>query len=267
MYKKSRYLRKPMGGYLSRRSKTRVLKTAVKNRWAVGLQRKVNSMYKMIETKQAQWRTSANVSLAHNNVTVLQAQAGGALNPFSTINGTGNADTGSNGNRIGDKITVRGMSIRAFFENSLSRSKVYYRLMVVKAAKGDVPTRATLFKGNADNKMIDSTNTDRFTIVGQKIFNVQPPIGGYAASGVGLDGVPTGVTYAGLCTKTVSMWIPGRKFGRGGNLQYETENLRQLKFFDYYVVVVVYDWFGTPQDINSVGKINELYTKIYFKDA
>lgn len=245
----------------------RIFKTAKRNKWRIGLQRKVNSMYRMIETKDAQWKTNANISLAHNNVTVLQASAGGYLNPFSMINGPENADTGSNGKRIGDQINVRGMSIRAFFENALSRSKVYYRLMLVKAAKGDVPTRDTLFKNNVTNKMIDMTNGDRFTIIAQRVFNVQPPVGGYAASGVDAAGVPTGVVYAGLCTKTIKMWIPGRKFGRGGRLQFESENQRQLKFFDYYLCVVCYDWFGTPQDINTVGKINELYTKIYFKDA
>lgn len=249
------------------RGMRRIAKTAVRNKWKFGLQRKVNALYRMVETKEAQWKTNPNISLAHNNVTVLQASSGGYLNPFSSINGNINADTGQNGIRIGDQINVRGMSIRAFFENALSRSKVYYRLMVVKAAKGDVPTRATLFKNNADNKMIDITNNDRFTIVAQRIFNVQPPVGGYAASGVGVDGVPSGTVYAGLCTKVIKMWIPGRKFGRRGRLQYEAENQRQLKFFDYYVCIVCYDWYGTPQDINSVGKINELYTKIYFKDA
>lgn len=248
-------------------SKRKTTKRMYKKRRTGNLARKVNSMYRMIETKDAQWKTNPNVGLAHNNVTVLQASTGGYLNPFSCINGPENADTGNNGKRIGDKITVRGMAIRAFFENALSRSKVYYRLMLVKCAKGDVPTRGTLFKGNCDNKMIDSTNSDRYTIVAQKSFNVQPPVGGFAASGVDASGVPSGTVYAGLCTRTLKMWVPGKRFGRGGNLQFEAENGRQLKFFDYVICMVAYDWYGTPQDVNTVGRINELYTKIYFKDA
>jgi len=60
--------------------------------------------------------------------------------------------------------------------------------------------------------------------------------------------------------------IPGRKFGRSGVIRYENGS-NQVKFFDYVPLFVVYDWYGTPQDINNVGRINELYAKIRFKDA
>jgi hypothetical protein len=63
------------------------------------------------------------------------------------------------------------------------------------------------------------------------------------------------------------MWIPGAKFGRGENLQYENASASQLKFYDYRICILCYDWFGTPQDANTVGKLNDLITTIYFKDA
>jgi len=228
-----------------------------------------NRLYSMIETKEAQHKTLANVALAHNNVTVVNSSAGGALNPFSIGQGVQDGmGTGTNTNRVGDKITVKGLLIRAFFENALERAKVYYRVMFIRCAKGDTITRATLFKECADNKMIDQVNTERYTILGQRIFNVSasnnmaatlvlPPIG---------NGVPATGTPAGIATRPFKMWIPGRKFGKGGNMQFENGSV-QIKFFDYRVVIVVYDWFGTPQDINNVGRINELYTKLYFKDA
>ena len=66
------------------------------------------------------------------------------------------------------------------------------------------------------------------------------------SSAVAANGSPSGGVN-GIATKVIKMWVPGRKFGRGGNLQYEN-NSYQLKFFDYKVVMLAYDWFGTPQD-------------------
>ena len=71
----------------------------------------------------------------------------------------------------------------------------------------------------------------------------------------------------GSGTKVFKMWIPGRKFGTYGSVQYENGSTSQVKFYDYRVCILAYDWYGTAQDINNVGKINEFYSKIYFKDA
>ena len=72
---------------------------------------------------------------------------------------------------------------------------------------------------------------------------------------------------AAIGTKVFKMWIPGRKFGTYGSVQYENASTTQVKFYDYRLVILAHDWYGTPQDVNNVGKINELYCKIYFKDA
>jgi hypothetical protein len=78
--------------------------------------------------------------------------------------------------RIGDKIQIRGMLFKFFVEASLGRSRVYFRFMLVKMAKGDTLNRTTLFKNVVGNKMIDQINTERFTIVAQKIVNVTTPL-------------------------------------------------------------------------------------------
>ena len=41
--------------------------------------------------------------------------------------------------------------------------------MLVRLFKDDVPTRVSLFKGQSGNKMLDGLNTERYTIVFQKI--------------------------------------------------------------------------------------------------
>lgn len=219
---------------------------------------KVNRLYRMIETKEASSNVAANTALPHNQVHV-------AMSLFSNISsGTGDP-MNIGGNRIGDSLVIRGVAIRGFFENALARPKVYYRVMVVKCAKGDILDRGTLFKGVVGNKMIDQMNTERFTIIAQKIFNISAS--NIAASGAEVpSGAPITASAGGQGTKTFKMWIPGKKFCRGGYLQYENGS-NQPKFFDYRVVILAYDWYGTPQDVNNVGRINDMYHKVYFKDA
>lgn len=220
---------------------------------------RVNRLYSMIETKESRGVTLVNVALPHNNLYVLTA------NPLNTANGSQDPMTGV-GDRIGDKITIRGLKAVFFLEGALQRSKVYFRVMLIKMAKGETLTRATLFAGNSANKMIDTINTERFTILAQKIITVQPP--STAPSGVDAAGIGTIVSNNNITTgnRILRFWIPGRKFGRGGNMTYENA-ATQPKFFDYRWCIVSYDWYGTPQDVNNVGLINECYTKLYYKDA
>jgi hypothetical protein len=236
----------------------------------VRLASKVNQLTRMIETKHFTWRTSVNVNLPHNDVLIVQQQSGGDLNIFRSA--LGNDDPmGVGGSRIGDSIAVRGVMIRAFFENALERSKVHYRVMLVRCAKGDTPNRANLFTSDSTNKMIDQVNNERFTIVAQKIFNIQSSNPGQAGSasltGQPLTATTSGNWFGGQGTRTFKMWIPGYKFGNNGIVKFENASQTQVKFYDYRICIVVYDWYGTPQDVNNVGKINELYTKLYFKDA
>jgi hypothetical protein len=229
------------------------------------MMKKVNSLYKMIETKHMTWRTSANVGLPHNNAFIVQQQSGGDLNIFRSALGTDDP-MGVGGSRIGDSIACKGVLIRGFFENSLGRPKVHYRVMLVRGAKGDTPSRTNLFTSDSDNKMIDQVNNERFTIVAQKIFNISN-VGTQPATSVLASGEPAASDRGSIGARTFKMWIPGYKFGNNGVIKYENASQTQVKFYDYRIVIVAYDWFGTPQDVNNPGKINELYTKLYFKDA
>lgn len=228
---------------------------------------RVNNLTRMIETKEATWTSNVNVQLPHNNTYVVQG-TGGALNPLRCTNGTDEPMGGNTGSRIGDKISIKGLSIRGMVECAWSRAKVYFRIMLVKCPRGVTPDRASpLFKGCSTNKMIDTVNTEKFTILWQQTFNVS--VSNPAPTGTipNINGVPSGATPAGLGTKTFKAWIPGRKFGRGGVVTYEDTSSINPKFFDYRIVILCYDWYGTPADINNVGVLNEMYTKLYFKDA
>lgn len=225
---------------------------------------KVNQLYSMIETKETTQTSGTNIGLPHNNVHIVQS-GGAPLNIFKTYIGAQDPMAGV-GERVGDKVCIRGVKIVAFMENALERTKVWYRMMLVRCPRGVTPDRTNLFKNDSGNKMIDQVNTERFTIVWQQQFSVSVA-NGAANTIVGVSGAPIQtITSGGQGTRVVKAWIPGRKFGRGGNIQYENGGV-EVKFYDYRLVIVAYDWFGTPQDTNNVGKINELYTKAYYKDA
>lgn len=220
--------------------------------------RRVSNLYRMIETKESlQKIANTNTAVAHNNLIV-------PINPLVISQGTGDSMAGT-ANRIGDRVCVKGVLIKGMFENALERAKVFYRVLVTKSAKNDQITRDTLFKGDSTNKMIDQVNTDRFTILASKTFTISAS--NNAASTASGAGVPLSGTPAGIGTRLFKMWIPGRKFGPGGNVQFEDGSSNQCKFYDYRVVIIAYDWFGTPQDVNNVGRVNDMYSKIYFKDA
>lgn len=261
--KRGSYKTRPSPGYSTSRGMRRIVKTARKNKWAIGTQARVARLERMIETKEGSIQTDNNVPLYHNNVRIVQNSTAAEFNLLFTQTGTTDPMGPNDARRIGDKIAVRGVMIKGFFENALNRSKVWYRLMVIKKAKGDTIDRTTLFKQDTDNKMLDQINTERFTIIAQRTFNISASSQG--ATGASLTGEPTGAA-GGQGTKIIKMWIPGRKFGRGGNVIYE-DGSSQPKFFDYRICIVSYDWYGTPQDVNAVGRINEIFSKIYFKDA
>lgn len=243
----------------------------------VALTRQVNTINRMVETKSSTWNTGTVMrDLSHNEIYIVispgNGMTGERLNMLQVGQGVQDRQgNGGGGNRIGDKVTCRGVMLRAIFENALNRPKVFYRVMVVKCAKSDVPTKATLFYNNSPVKMIDQVNTERYTVIAQKLFTISSsnPTASIAnvTSGAPEELEVAGLINAGMGTKAINMWIPGRKFGRGGNITYEGDNSGSVKFFDYYIICLAYDWYGTPQDLNTVGKINSLYTKMYFKDA
>jgi len=227
--------------------------------------KRVRRLERMIETKEGCLQSADNIGIQHNNILTIQNSAGGNMNPLASITGTADVMGDSVAQRIGDQVTVRGVLFKAFFENALDRAKVHYRVWLVRCAKGDNIDRGTFFRNNCGNKMIDQINTERYSIVASKKFTISTSNAAPTAT-VTAAGIPGGSTPAGIGTRAVSMWIPGHKFGRNGVLKYEN-NSAQPKFYDYRFLVMAYDWYGTPQDTNNVGKINDCYYKFYFKDA
>jgi len=226
----------------------------------------VKRLNNMIECKEGCYITNVGTGYNHNTISIISNGATGN-NIFARNNGTSDPMNGNALVMIGDQINVKGVKARFFIENSLQRSKVYYRIMFLKGPRG--ATFTDCYKGITGNKIIDQINTEKYKIIAQKMFTVTPS--NAVAQSVGLTGTgiiesaSSSLVLGGQATKVVNFWIPGSKISKNGLLRYEN-NSSDVKFYDYRWVICVYDWYGTPAG-NTVGQINEGYFKIYFKDA
>lgn len=214
-----------------------------------------------IETKQSVSSSTDGVEIFHNNFVTL------SNNPLFTSQGTFDPETTQTLNRVGDKITVKGLSIRLMLELNERNSDVSFRLMMVKSARGDTPTRATMFKGQSGNKMLDQFNNERYTIMVDKWVKLTAR-GIGTTSLVNAEGIAGTTTNAVIsrATKIVKLWIPGNKFAKNGVIQY-TNGGGQQKFFDYTFMVYAYSNYSCLQDVYYVGRVNDSVFQLYYKDA
>lgn len=215
------------------------------------------------ETKSSVYTSNDGTEILHNNFITVDNR------PLKTTTGVLDRMNSDQGNRIGDQIMIKGLSLKMMLELNERYSDVTFRLFVVKSSKGDSPTRDTLFAGISGNKMIDTINSERYTVIFQKYVKMTAP---NTAANTGLVGLNPGSTSVGTNqafsrgTRIVKVWIPGKKICRNGKLQYEND-AQQPKFFDYHVLLYAYSNIGTAQDVWAVGRLNDYVCTLYFKDS
>jgi len=227
---------------------------------------------KTLEVKHAVSTVSDGTEILHNNFITLDAHL------LETTQGVKDPNASHTECRIGDQITLRGCKIKMFVELNERYSDVTFRMLVVKSAKGDTPTRATLFTGLSGNKMLDTINSERYTVIFQKYFKIKSPnltastqTGSTNEAGTTLPPSNAGIEYTGVfalsrASKIIKAWIPGKAFSRNGVIQYEN-NGTQVKFFDYHVLLYAYSNYTTAQDIWNVARCNDYISQLYFTDA
>jgi len=245
-----------------RASKVKQMTSAVKIQRAVR-----NYLNKNIETKKSNLSSSDNVSIPHNSFITVDSAV------LATAQGVQDPSNGVGLNRIGDEINLKGVAFKFMLENDHRFSDTTFRILVIKSAKGDTPTSATLFNGLSGNKMMDTLNNERYTVIFSKYVKVkQGNAGGdgalgatYAGSGL-FDGDSSQTISAS--TKIVKFYIPGYKFvGKSGIVRYENGS-SQVKFFDYNVLIYAYGVGSTSEALAwNVGKMNEYIKVMYYKDA
>lgn len=236
--------------------------------------KKVQSMInrtiaKNIETKSGIRPTTDGVEITHNSFKYISNSL------LQTTQGDGDEENAV-GQRVGDKIHLKGISIKGMLELNERYTDVTFRLIVVKSAKGDIPTITTLWQGASGNKMLDSIDNERYTVLFSKYYKIKAPNTGTNSQNINV-GLGSGTLYThdalgddystqSRATRLFKVWIPGYKFGNKGYITYEN-NSTQPKFFDYHCMVYAYSNYTTLEGIWNVGRINDAYTKIYYKDA
>ena len=149
------------------------------------LARQVRRITSTIETKSGVRTYSDGLELNHNRIVNFGDQM------LSTGNGTQDLENAI-GNRIGDKITLQRLQVKGMLELNERYSDVSIKVMVVKSAKGDTPTDATLWQGASANKLLDTFNTERYTILASKFIKMRAPNMSIQASGVQTIGLELG---------------------------------------------------------------------------
>ena len=233
----------------------------------MNIPRMVNKILKRrIETKESTQTIADGVEIIHNNFIILDGPS-----VFMKTNIGGGDPMNGNGERIGDEITMKNIQIRMMVELNERYSDVTFRFMIIKSAKGDVPTRSTLFAGKSDNKMIDTINNERYSIVYQKMFKLTARNAGTVGSAATVDLLQAGYNNwdpkLSRATRIVKINLPGTKFGKGGLIRYENGSVSQVKFYDYTSVLYAYSNYTTLQDVFNVGRINDYVKTIYYTDA
>lgn len=207
--------------------------------------------------------------IAHNSYISL------ADNLLTCSNGDDNPNNTNVSNRIGDQISLKGVSIKFMVELNERFSDVTFRLMVIKTSRDDNPvTSGNLWTGTSSNKMLDTVNTDRYDIMYQKYFKMKAPNpGSWGASVPALPQAPAGLVDAdenptlSRATKIVKCWIPGNKFSPNGVIQFQNAGARP-KFFDYMCVLYAYSNYSTSDGLvaYNVARLNDVVTVSYYKD-
>jgi len=173
-------------------------------------------MTKTIETKSGVRQITDGTEYLHNTLYIVN-------NTFMQT-GQGLQDSESTtGNRIGDQISLVGVSFKMMLELNERYSDVTFRLFVIRSAKGDTPTTATLWQGASGNKMLDTFNTERFSVLHSQYVKLTARNQGNTPNliqEVG-SGYQVGPNVISRATKIVKFFVPGKKFTRSGIIQYE----------------------------------------------
>lgn len=247
-------LRKPKKGYRKGYKNKISLKKLVK--------KEINkNNNKMLETKTSCQTQSDGAEMFHNTL-ILRTS-----NMFSTTQGTADPESNNINNRIGDKISLVGLSIKIMFELNERYSGATFRILVIRSAKGDFPTQANMFNNLSGNKMLDTFNKDRFTIVAQKTFQIRQSSTGMNQSGIQEvgSGFTSGVPLISRATKIVKLWIPGSAITKNKILTFEN-GTSQPKFYDYSLVYYAYSNYSTTTSY-YVARVNDEVIQLYYKDA
>lgn len=272
---KKNYSRSNVTRYTTGAARKRMAATKIQRAWRkkkISAKRSHAMVIAGVETKLSMMTIPDNQNIGHNNFITLES----SLLSMRFGNDMNSSTLKSAGIVSSSRYYAKGVSFRFMLENPADRPYVIYRFMIVRAAHGQNPDRTNLFEGVSGNKMIDYIDKDRFTVCFQKWIHVKAPNTGTMA-GANANGTYNAVDIEGDETvhtspkKVVKLYWPCKKHIRLHDIQ-EREtidgipDMRRSKDFNYHVLLYAYDNYITPQDLTTVGRVNDYVSKVYVKD-
>jgi len=255
----------------SRRKIASKYKTTVKkvNTSATTLQAAIRrTLFKNAESKQSVYTSTDYQQIGHNSFIIIAPN-----NILATNQGVQDPENSQLLNRIGDQITLMKVQFRMMLELNERYSDVTYRILLVRSPRGDTPTTATLFNGVSGNKMLDTLNYQRYTVIHEKWGKIKaPPLSmGLSAT---QDGTSTGIYYSAenrlfnsRATQIIKFDVDGSKFSKSKIIQYDSDNSNVQKTYDYNLLIYAYSNFSTSQLLGyNVLAVNDYYHRMVYKD-
>lgn len=222
---------------------------------------------KQSETKHLHLEIVNNATLEHNEYTRLKSNLLDGIVP-----GTRAFE------RTGDKIYLKGISLKMYFENQQYRPLVRYKIVIFRNKKdsggaGILPTgSSTLWEGTSTSKNLDWFNTNVIDFKTVKDIVVRAPNSGSslalnAYGGTSPDGVANvehlGESYEVITnpSRQVNIWIPFNK-----NIQFD-DNTNQAPNNIWQIGVITYGTHGqtTSGSVYPCGHVTAV-AKLYWKD-
>jgi len=257
----------------SKRTVAKKYKTTVKraNKSASTLQAAIRrTLFKAAESKQSVFTSGDYTQISHNSFVNIAPN-----NILATNQGVQDPENSLLLNRIGDKITLMKVQFRMMLELNERYSDVTYRILLVRSPRGDTPTSATLFNGVSGNKMLDTLNYQRYTVIYEKWGKIKaPPLGLGGASqvsgtGSGIYGADpaTAENRLSRATQIVKFDVDGSKFSKDKVIQYDADNSSVQKTYDYNLLIYAYSNFSTSSALGYyVLAVNDYYHRLVYKD-
>lgn len=135
---------KQYSGPPSKKSRGSSYSAAARQSSRIGAARTLQSVVRRalarhMESKMTNQTSSDGVEIGHNSFLTMDS------NMLETTQGVGDGTTGT-ANRIGDEITLKGISMKFMIELNERYTDVTFRMFVVKKAKGDTLDASTFFR-------------------------------------------------------------------------------------------------------------------------
>lgn len=203
----------------------------------------------MAEAKEKSYN-HGKIEMYHNSGSPASGQILNSIVVNSTLimptQGTGDS------NRNGDRINVKGFSIKMLVGGKFDRPNITWRFLVVSTPKGTSLTLGSVLENVTSNILLDGVNKDLCKVLYQKYIKFQRSTL-FADAAASTDAVTREYTVP------FKIWIRRNK-----EYKFQTDGSDKHNDNDIHLVLFAYDAFGSLLTDN-IGYV-QIWTKMYYRD-